>query len=115
MNESLQKLEQELAGFEPAKVPDTLIDGIKQRLCKPQPLSWDDRLLVAAMSIGALAACMIVALLTWDFAEQRNALPGATIAQAPPLSTPTAFGPDAQALAMAQLSAGATEMNHESQ
>ena len=58
-------LEAELAGFAPVQPSARLVGGIEKRL---EGRRRSDRWLRAAMTAGAIAACLDVALLTWPSA-----------------------------------------------
>jgi len=60
-DESMKSLERELSRFRPAGLPE----GLKRRLANApenERLTFADRVLVTFSSLGALAACVIVAV-----------------------------------------------------
>jgi hypothetical protein len=63
VNERIEKLEAELAAMRPRKTPADLIARIEAGLSKEKSTSWSDRFLILSMSGGAVAACVIVAIL----------------------------------------------------
>jgi len=65
MTNRLDRLEAELSGMRPCEVPAELIERIGSSLNGiGSPRSpWPDRCLLSAMGMGALAACVIVAIL----------------------------------------------------
>jgi len=63
MTERFEKLEAELAAMKPREMPAEVFDAITSQLSDAQPRNWADRCLIGAMSLGSLAACMIVAML----------------------------------------------------
>ena len=61
MSDAHEKLESELSGLRPRALSDALMDRIGSDLSKPR--RGGDRLLIAAMCSGAMAACVIVTVL----------------------------------------------------
>jgi hypothetical protein len=61
VSERLERLEAELARLRPHALPEALHERIETRLVERH--LWADRLLVSTMCAGALAACVIVAVL----------------------------------------------------
>lgn len=68
MTEPTGKLERELAAMRPRRPSGELVSGIEAGLARDKPRNG---LLVGAMSMGAIAACVIAAML---WAEPRAAL-----------------------------------------
>jgi hypothetical protein len=66
MNERIDRLEAELSAMRPRDLSPHLAGTIAAALCEPARRSWSDRILVFAVSAGALAACVIVSLLMID-------------------------------------------------
>lgn len=67
MTERFEKLEAELASMQPRQIRDSVVEELGSALLdlplQWQVRRWGDRCLVGAMSIGSLAACVIVAML----------------------------------------------------
>ncbi len=63
MNERMEQLEAELSAMRPRSVSPGLVGELSAALRAPRGRSWSDRVLVFAMGVGALAACIILALL----------------------------------------------------
>jgi hypothetical protein len=99
----MERLEAELASFRPTPLSSKVVAAIADELAADPPLRLADRFLLAAMSAGSLAACVIVGLLTWQFAAgaQHPSAPQAPIlaAQPPPPPGPATIGQYQQALA----------------
>lgn len=68
MTDPLKRLEDELSRMQPRSLPRGVSEGIESELtsdeAKPSP--WPDRCLLSAIFSGALAACVIVAVLLSD-------------------------------------------------
>jgi hypothetical protein len=62
MTDPLNSLENELRQMKPRQFPRELNEAIEMHLADRTGWPWADRCLVGAMSAGALAACVIVAL-----------------------------------------------------
>jgi hypothetical protein len=79
VNDPLERLEAELASLRPASLSRAVVDAIGDELAsESQPLRFADRCLLAVMSAGSLAACVIVGLVIWRYAA---------IASPPPLAS----------------------------
>ena len=63
MNERMEELEAELSAMRPRNVSPRLAGELSAAMREPVGPSWSDRVLVFAMGVGALAACVIIALL----------------------------------------------------
>jgi hypothetical protein len=102
VTDPLKKLENDLAALRPAALSSDVTRNIAARLAADEPQRWTfaDRCLAAAMTAGSLAACIIVALLTWQSLGSSPAVPTLQpqLATYPP--TPT-LGEYQQALARA--------------
>jgi hypothetical protein len=103
MADRFDKLEAELASLRPTGMSARLAESIANQFNEEQRWNLADRCLAGAMSLGALAACVIVGILTWNTLLPQSAAP-----TMPPLaqaSSPTlgqyqqalARGPDAAA------------------
>ena len=95
MTEPMNKLEAELSGMQPFPMPDDLADGIESKLKESEnPVSpWPDRFLITAMASGALAACVLGAVLLVDFSgPDRSAAPSRMVMVAP-YATPASAAP----------------------
>ena len=111
MTDPLERLEHELASLRPAPLPASVVDAIAEELASARPLGWGDRCLLAALSAGSLAACVIVGLVAWQVvaSEPRGtggSSPSAVAVQPPihpsaPLQPPATLGQYQQALARA--------------
>jgi hypothetical protein len=73
-HDRLGQFEAELSGLRPRSLPAELVQNIESRLTPIVSRRWADRLLILAMSSGAVAACLIVGLL---FGSGQPALPAA--------------------------------------
>jgi hypothetical protein len=62
VNDRLERLEAELARLRPRPLPEALHEQIEARLATARR-PWADRFLVSTMCAGALAACVIFAIL----------------------------------------------------
>jgi hypothetical protein len=87
MTDPIERLEAELASLRPTPLSSRVTDAIGDELDGP-PMRLADRFLLAAMGAGSLAACVILGLLTWQFAADAPqpqptlaAQPAATIAE----------------------------------
>jgi|SRR5579872_4561000 len=85
----LNRLEAELERMKPTAISVEMMNGIERALAA-QPMRWADRCLLAAMSLGAVSACVIVVMLLY----------GEGIS--PPSATPR-LGDDRQLLAGAEI------------
>jgi hypothetical protein len=65
MTDPMNQLEAELSGMQPWPLPENLADRIESELmASPARVSpWPDRFLLAAISSGAFAACVLVVVL----------------------------------------------------
>src|SRR4051812_47718268 len=109
MGDRLDQLEAELASLRPAAVSAELRRAIHHDLHEPQHWSIADRCLAGAMSIGAVAACVIGGIVAWQIipgAQASRQMPPPVVAQhnEPPAAGPT-LGQYQQALARAGTSA----------
>jgi hypothetical protein len=103
----LEHLETELASLRPTPLSPRVVDAIADELVDAggAPLRLADRCLLAAMGAGSLAACVIVALVTWqmkDGAAQPSSSPPQVVAvQSPSPRSPASatLGQYQQALA----------------
>jgi hypothetical protein len=93
-DDPLKKLESELASFQPAHLSRAISDRISDHL----DWSLADRLLAATMMCGSLAACIIVALVTWQLLAP---VPSAPSIQPQLAASPPTLGQYRQALASA--------------
>ncbi len=66
MNEQTNQLETELSAMRPRRVSSRLAGELCAVVSEPAGQSWSDRVLVFAMGVGALAACVILALLAFE-------------------------------------------------
>ncbi len=66
MNDRIEHLEAELSAMRPRKASARLVDELSAVVSEPIGRSWSDRVLVFAMSVGALAACIIIGLLMFE-------------------------------------------------
>jgi len=64
----MERLEAELASLRPSSLSVNVIGAIADELAEPPPLRFADRCLLAVMSVGSLAACVIVGLTVWQVA-----------------------------------------------
>ena len=65
MNESFDKVEKDLAALRPRALPRELVERVTEELDRP-PVRWADRVLASFVGAGALAACVIVGVVTWN-------------------------------------------------
>lgn len=65
MNESIDKLEKDLASLRPRALSRELVERLAEDL-DPAPRRWADRVLGSFVGAGALAACVIVGVVTWN-------------------------------------------------
>jgi hypothetical protein len=89
MNQQPDEFEAELARLQPRKLSRSVADRIAGELDQPARMSIADRCLVGFMGAGALAASVIVGLVSWQIIEDRAPRvppPGPTIAQYPSAS-----------------------------
>jgi hypothetical protein len=63
VNEQIEQLEAELSAMRPRNASARLVDRLSAAVSERIGRSWSDRVLVFAMSVGALAACIIISLL----------------------------------------------------
>jgi hypothetical protein len=63
VTDRLEKLEAELRRLRPAALDEKLAARIDAEFDRPVAPSWSDRLLISAMSGGAIAACTIIAII----------------------------------------------------
>jgi hypothetical protein len=64
MTGKLDRFEAELAAVRPRALPMSLVERIEADLAAgPEPSRWPDRFLLSAIASGAIAACVIVAVL----------------------------------------------------
>jgi hypothetical protein len=64
MTDKLDRFEAELAAMRPRALPMSLVERIEADLAAgPEPSRWPDRFLLSAIASGAIAACVIVAVL----------------------------------------------------
>jgi hypothetical protein len=75
MTDRLEKLESELAAMRPCALPSGLENRIANAITAKRP--WADRCLMSAMTMGAMAACMIVSVLVRGGAM--NSYPAPTV------------------------------------
>jgi len=84
MTDRLERMESELAALRPQRVPAQLVDRIAADLSRSARQSRADRLLIATMSAGGIAAAVIVAVLVLESQGSSGARPpmdASTIAQ----------------------------------
>jgi hypothetical protein len=62
MSDRIDKFEAELAGMAPRALPEELARGIESSVASVRS-AWSDRILAATMVAGAIAGCVIVAVL----------------------------------------------------
>lgn len=102
MSDPLENIEAELSRMQPRGLPDELIKRIDSRLAGRGNRSLSDRLLIASMCSGMLAACVIVVLLLTD-----------ARASSPSMSPPLAGGNSSRLMdlrvTLAQADAGWTQ------
>lgn len=98
MTEPINQLEAELSGMQPFPMPDDLAGCIETELqaSENRVSPWPDRFLLAAMGSGALAACVLMAVLLAGFAgSDRSPSPSRIVTLAPygaqSSATPLAF------------------------
>src|SRR5438552_565733 len=87
MSDSLDEFELELSRLRPQSLSQGLTRRVAAQLDKPTAPSTGDRCLVTFMGAGALAASVIVGLLSWDLLENRSPTvspPPSFVAQHPP-------------------------------
>ena len=112
MTDPIKRLEAELASLRPSPLSPRVIDAIAEDLAdaggapQQQPLRFADRCLLAVMSAGSLAACVIVGLIAWqivdrapDPAAPQQILAVQTPSAQSPAPTPATIGQYQQALA----------------
>jgi hypothetical protein len=77
MTDPINELEAELSGMQPTPVLETLAGRIESDLMSAvgRASRWPDRFLLAAISSGALAACVLFGVLLTDLTGA-NASPG---------------------------------------
>ena len=63
MTDGHENLEAELARMRPWAISDSIAQSIEEKLSVRARWTWPDRFLLATMSGGALAACVIIAML----------------------------------------------------
>jgi hypothetical protein len=102
VSDRLDKLEAELAAMRPRDLPPRVVDGVERALiASPQRTRpWSDRLLIASMAAGSLAACVIVGVVLIALANASTAPPRAP---APVMATVPHAGDVMLALARANL------------
>lgn len=98
MTDPLKKLEGELAGMRPRAASAELVNRIGAELVDRAPSRWADRLLLSAMTAGALAACVIAGVLAMQF-QMPAVRPPAPMDVA--AATTPRFGDDMQMIARA--------------
>ena len=88
MNENLDELESELSRLRPQRLPATVAEQIAAKLDQPARPSLSDRVLLMFMGSGALAAVVIVGLLSWQMLDDRSPTspPSPLAVQQPPAS-----------------------------
>ena len=89
MTDKLDHLEAELAAMRPRALSPALVDRIEADIvAAPQPSRWPDRFLLSAIGSGAIAACVIVAMLlkprSESFPSPPPVLAGTTATSDPP-------------------------------
>jgi hypothetical protein len=62
VTDGTENLEAELSRMRPRQMSEALVARIDEQLRLPRGSAWPDRFLVTAMSGGAMAACVIVAM-----------------------------------------------------
>ena len=72
MNQLQDDFEAELARLQPRALSRSVADGIARELDRPARMSIADRCLMSFMGAGALAASVIVGLLSWQVIEDRS-------------------------------------------
>ncbi len=72
MNDSLEEFESELTKLRPRTLSPRLANEIAAQLDKPARVSFADRCLMTFMSCGALAAMVIVGLLSWQMLQDQS-------------------------------------------
>jgi len=64
MTDKFDRFAAEFAAMRPRALPTSLVDRIDADLAAaPEPSRWPDRFLLSAIASGAIAACVIVAVL----------------------------------------------------
>jgi len=82
MNESFEKIEKDLASLRPRPLSRELVERLGEELDRDAPLRLADRVLASFVGAGALAACVIVGVVTWNVIGQSSVPPpAASIAQ----------------------------------
>jgi hypothetical protein len=83
-----EEFEAELARLRPSAVPRDLIARLAEQLDESPRLSLADRCLMTFMGGGALAASLIVGLLTWQMTQDHSprSMPSPALASNPPAS-----------------------------
>jgi len=88
MNENFDELESELSRLRPRRLPPGMSERIATKLDEPSRLTLSDRVLMMFMGSGALAAMVIVGLLSWQILDARSpaSAPTPLAVQHPPAS-----------------------------
>ena len=89
MSEPLHEFERELAALTPARLPAGVTAAIAGELDRPARMSIADRVLTMFMGSGAVAAALIVGLVTSQVVEHRSPVPAPAspvVAKAEPAS-----------------------------
>jgi hypothetical protein len=81
MTDPIDSLERELREMKPRQLPREVQHAIESRVADARSRSWGDRCLVGAMSAGAMAACVIAALMAAN-SWSASAGPGPAISEA---------------------------------
>jgi len=71
-NDSLEEFESELSELRPRAMSPDLTARIARQLDKPARVSFADRCLMTFMGCGALAAMVIVGLLSWQMLQDQS-------------------------------------------
>lgn len=70
MTDKLDQIEAELAAMRPRVPPRALVERIEADLAAaPERSPWPDRFLLSAIASGAIAACVIVAVLLKPYSQ----------------------------------------------
>lgn len=84
MTDPANPLESELANLRPRDLSPRMVRGFETWLSAANRTTWSDRLLLLSMSCGALAACVIAAILVADSRSVPQPRGPSVIAPSPP-------------------------------
>ena len=104
MTDKPDRFEAELAAMRPRGLSTSLVDRIEADLAAaPEPLRWPDRFLLSAIASGAIAACVIIAVLLKPI-SQTFPSPPPMLAKTSAASEPPRAGDFSLAVARAETS-----------